>query len=124
MHWREDENTPTRLGDPTTTVRLGRIFDGQLAPWAEGGADHLWELSQVTVRTTRINGASDRYGAMISGAQTQMKDQGKYCVVVPLEERDGVWRGFALGPRGEIAVTYSSTTGLSTGEGENDESAI
>ena len=124
MHWREDESTPTRLGEPTTTVRLARILDGQLIPWAQDDADHLWELSQVTVRAARINGESDRYGPMIAVAKEQMRDHGKYCVVVPLEERDGVWRGFALGPRGEIAVTYSPTTGLSTGEGEMDESDL
>ena len=123
-HWREDESTPTRLGEPTTTVRLARIVDGQLLPWAQDDADHLWELSQVTVRAARINGESSRYGPMIAGAKAQMKDRGKYCVVVPLEERDGIWRGFALGPRGEIAVTYSPTTGLSTEEGKIDESDL
>jgi len=123
-HWREDESTPTRLGEPTTTVRLARIVGGQLIPWAQDDADHLWELSQVTVRAARINGESDRYGPMIAVAKAQMKDRGKYCVVVPLEERDGVWRGFALGPRGEITITYSPTTGLSTGEGEMDESDL
>jgi CRISPR-associated endonuclease/helicase Cas3 len=123
-HWREDESTPTRLGEPTTTVRLARILDGQLIPWAQDDAYHLWELSQVTVRAARINGESDRYGPMIAAAKAQMKDRGKYCVVVPLEERDGIWRGFALGSRGEIAVAYSPTTGLSTGEGEIDESDL
>jgi CRISPR-associated endonuclease/helicase Cas3 len=124
MHWREDESTPTRLGEPTTTVRLARILAGQLIPWAQDDADHLWELSQVTVRAAQINGESDRYGPMIAVAKAQTKDRGKYSVVIPLEERDGVWRGFALGPREEIAVTYSPTTGLSTGEGEIDESDL
>jgi CRISPR-associated endonuclease/helicase Cas3 len=118
-HWREDESTPTRLGEPTTIVRLARIVDGQLIPWAQDDVDHPWELSQVTVRAARINGESDRYGPMIAAAKERMRDRGKYCVVVPLEECDGVWRGFALGLRGEIAVTYSPTIGLSTGEGGN-----
>jgi CRISPR-associated endonuclease/helicase Cas3 len=122
MHWREDESTPTRLGEPTTTVRLARIMDGQLVPWAQGDADHLWELSQVTVRAASINGESDRYGSIITAAKAQMKDHGKYCVVVPLEAYSGAWQGFALGPRGEIAVTYSPTIGLSSGEGKIDES--
>jgi CRISPR-associated endonuclease/helicase Cas3 len=123
-HWREDESTPTRLGEPTTTVRLARILDGQLIPWAQDDTDHLWELSQVTVRAARINGESERYGPMIAVAKAQMKDHGKYGVVVPLEERHGVWRGFALGPRGEITVTYSPITGLSIGEGGIDESDL
>lgn len=124
MHWRDDESTPTRLGDPTTTVRLARVSESRLIPWAEGNADHAWELSQVTVRATRIQGESHRYGSMIAAAKEQMKDRGKYCVVVPLEENAGVWRGYALGRRGEIAVTYSPKTGLSTGEEETDESDL
>jgi CRISPR-associated endonuclease/helicase Cas3 len=124
MHWRDDENTPTRLGEPTTTVRLARIVDGQLIPWAKNDVEHLWELSQVTVRATQIQGESERYGPMIAAAKEAMKDRGKYCVVVPLAERDGVWIGFALGPHGEIAVTYSSMTGLSTGGGASDESDL
>ena len=51
-----------------------------------------------------------------------MKDRGKYCVVVPLEEHDGVWRGYALGPRGEITVTYSPKIGLSIEGVSSDES--
>jgi CRISPR-associated endonuclease/helicase Cas3 len=124
MHWREDENTPTRLGDPTTTVRLARVLDGQLVPWAKDNVDHAWELSQVIVRAVRINGESDRYGSMIAAAKAQMKDRGKYCVIVPLEEYHGIWRGGALSPRGEIAVAYSPITGLSIGEGESDESDL
>jgi CRISPR-associated endonuclease/helicase Cas3 len=124
MHWREDENTPTRLGEPTITVRLARILGGQLVPWAEDDANHPWELSQVTVRAASINGESDRYGSMITAAKERMRDRGRYCVVVPLEERDGVWRGFALGSRGEIAVTYSPITGLDTGKAEIDESDL
>jgi CRISPR-associated endonuclease/helicase Cas3 len=124
MHWRDDENTPTRLGEPTMTVRLARLVDGQIRPWAEDHVEHLWELSQVTVRATQIQGQSERYEPMIASAQEGMRDRGKYCVVVPLEERDGVWRGFAVDPRGEIAVTYSNTTGLSTGGGESNESDL
>lgn len=123
-HWREDENTPTRLGEPTTAVRLARILGGKLIPWAQDNVAHVWELSQVTVRAVRIHGESERYGPMIAVAKAQMKDRGKYCVVIPLEERDGVWQGFALSPRGEIAVTYSPITGLSTGEGEMHESDL
>ena len=124
MHWRDDENTPTRLGEPTTTVRLARIVDGQLIPWAKNDVEHLWELSQVTVRATQIQGESERYGPMVAAAKEGMRDRGKYCVVVPLAERDGVWTGFALGPHGEIAVTYSSITGLSTGGAASDESDL
>jgi hypothetical protein len=98
--------------------------DGHLVPLAQGNADHLWELSQVTVRAALINGESNRYEPMIAAAKEWMRDRGKYCVVVPLEEQDGIWRGFAHSPRGEITVTYSPTTGLSTGEGAVDESDL
>jgi hypothetical protein len=121
-HWHEEERTPTRLGEPTSLVRLARISAGQLRPWAEDVTDHAWELSQVSVLATRIKEESDRYGPMIATAKEQMKDRGKYCVVVPLEEHNGVWRGYALGPRGEVVVIYSPATGLIIEGGKADES--
>lgn len=120
--WHEDERTPTRLGEPTTLVRLARVSADQLVPWAKDASDHLWELSQVSVLAKRLNGECDRYGSIIAAAKEQMKDRGKYCVVVPLEEHNGVWRGSAAGPRGEIVVIYSSTTGLIIEGGKADES--
>ncbi|HYN82208.1 MAG TPA: hypothetical protein VES88_11945, partial [Gemmatimonadaceae bacterium] len=92
-HWHEEERTPTRLGEPTTLVRLARVSAGHLVPWAEDASDHAWELSQVSVLAKRLSGECDRYGSMIAAAKEQMKDRGKYCVVVPLEEHNGVWRG-------------------------------
>jgi CRISPR-associated endonuclease/helicase Cas3 len=121
-HWHEEEKTPTRLGEPTTLVRLARVLAGQLVPWAEDASDHAWELSQVSVLAKRLNRQCDRYGAMITAAKEQMKDQGKYSVVVPLEEHNGVWRGYALGPRAEITVTYSPKIGLSIEGVSADES--
>jgi len=93
-------------------------------PWAEENSGHSWELSQVTVREAQIKAESDRDGALIPAAKQHMRDHGKFCVVVPLEERDGLWRGFALGPHGEITVTYSPRTGLDTGKGDADESDL
>ena len=121
MHWREDEIRLPGLAN-LQTVRLARVSAGQLIPWAKDASDHAWELSQVAVLAKRLNGECDRYGSMIAAVKEQMKDRGKYCVVVPLEEYHGVWRGYALGPRGEIVVTYSPTTGLIIEGGKADES--
>ena len=103
-------------------MRLARVLAGQLVPWAEDASDHAWELSQVSVLAKRLNGECDQNGSIIATAKEQMKDRGKYCVVVPLEEHAGVWRGYALGPRGEITVTYSPKTGLSIEGVSSDES--
>lgn len=124
LHWHDDEHTPTRLGDPTTTVRLARFVDGQLTPWAMDATAHAWELSQVSVRTTLVDGESERYGAVLATAKDRMPDRGKYSVLVPLVAGlDGVWHGWARNARGDVLVTYSPLTGLQT-EGETqDESA-
>jgi len=42
-----------------------------------------------------------------------MPDYGKHCVVVPLEQRGGVWVGRALNERNEgVEVTYDARFGL------------
>ncbi|MDZ5649992.1 CRISPR-associated helicase Cas3' [Nitrospirillum sp. BR 11828] len=56
--WDSDIETPTRLGDPTLTLRLARWHDGVLTPWwreAPGAGGHegghrTWRLSELTVR--------------------------------------------------------------------------
>lgn len=55
--WESDTRTPTRLGDPTRTLRLAR-WDGQrLAPWRaieNGDTRTAWRLSEVSVLAIRV----------------------------------------------------------------------
>ena len=55
--WAADTHTPTRLGDPTRTLRLAR-WDGQrLVPWhavENGDTRKAWRLSEVSVLAIRV----------------------------------------------------------------------
>ncbi len=49
--WDSDTRTPTRLEDePQVTLRLARVADGRVVPWANDAApEHAWALSEVRV---------------------------------------------------------------------------
>ena len=47
--WWDEAKTPTRLGEPTTTVYLARWSNNQLKPWSEG--EMAWQQSAVQIRT-------------------------------------------------------------------------
>ncbi len=59
--WESETRTPTRLEDrPTVTLRLARVRDGDVVPYAEGaniddaGSRRSWALSEVNVAKYRI----------------------------------------------------------------------
>lgn len=56
--WASDTRTPTRLGDPTRTLRLAQ-WDGQrLIPWRairDGDLRRAWRLSEVSVLAIRVD---------------------------------------------------------------------
>ena len=128
--WFDDTRTPTRLGEPTTTVRLGKMVDGRVLPWADG--DGAWQRSEVSVREHKLAAGPDwekmaaqkkdddarKLGEAALEAIRAMPDDGAWSVLVVLEEDDGrpdVWRGEAVGGDGKpVTVTYSEATGLST----------
>ena len=113
-HWQDDAYAPTRLGEPTVSVRLAKWDGERLIPWAEGDPRHTWQLSQLTVRRTRVAGEAPGLSASaLEGVRATMPDRGKHCVVVPLEQRGGVWVGRALNERNEgVEVTYDARFGL------------
>jgi CRISPR-associated endonuclease/helicase Cas3 len=113
-HWQDDAYAPTRLGEPTVTVRLAKWDGRSLIPWAEGDRRHAWQLSQVTVRRTRIAGEAPGLSASaLEAVRDTMPDHGKYCVVVALEQRSGVWVGRAVNAKNEeVGVTYAARFGL------------
>jgi CRISPR-associated endonuclease/helicase Cas3 len=129
--WRREENAPTRLGEPTATIRLARCqSDGDLVPWASG--DHPWRRSQLRVRAALVGQEAVRDGRQrraAEAAKATMPDRGRWSVLVALrkDESDSgsptgegapeegvVWTGRARRADGTpVRVTYSATRGLS-----------
>jgi CRISPR-associated endonuclease/helicase Cas3 len=113
--WRREQSAPTRLGDPTTTVRLGRRINNQIMPWA-GEGDHAWRRSEVRVRATSV-AKEARHGAEqrqpVADAKETMPDEGRWSVLVVLEPDEGAWHGAARNAEGEpVQMFYSPTSGL------------
>jgi CRISPR-associated endonuclease/helicase Cas3 len=114
--WENDEHPPTRLGEPTVTLRLVRAANGLLAPW-HGDGRHAWERASLQVRRSLVAGETrdlpaERRQALDSLKRT-MPRQGCYSVVVVMTQEAGVWRGAAENLSGEVVeVTYSSRFGF------------
>ncbi len=123
-HWQDDAYAPTRLGEPTIMVRLGRWDGVRFTPWFSNDTGHDWELSQVSVRKSQIaKEDTDYLLEAVTVAKGNMPDKGEHCIVIPLVESDGKWLGQALNSKGaKVSIVYSSRTGLEITKGENHES--
>jgi CRISPR-associated endonuclease/helicase Cas3 len=124
LQWDDDADAPTRLGEKTVRVRLARLIDNKLAPWSQNDPRLDWALSELTVPRRLIAQESERSADIIAQSKAAMSDEGRYCLVIPLEQIDGEsWRGYARNLNGdEIVAVYSPVTGLSIEKGADDES--
>ncbi len=124
LQWDDDADAPTRLGEKTARIRLARLIEGKLEPWAQKDPRIDWALSELTVPRRLIAGESERHAGIMELAKSGMADEGRYCVLAPLATAEGGnWRGYARNLKGEeIVVVYSPETGLSIEKGADDES--
>ena len=120
-HWQSDERTPTRLGDETTTVRLGRRQNGCVVPWASDDQPHPWPRSELNVRAAKIADSdhSQVNADAVAAAEDAMPDNGKWSTLVVLhgpsknDHGELLWTGAARNADGDsVRVTYSETTGM------------
>jgi CRISPR-associated endonuclease/helicase Cas3 len=117
--WFEDTRTPTRLGDPSVTLRLGRLnADEQITPWADA-ANHPWRLSEVSVRASKVaelDPDATPAAAVLDAARASMPDKGKWNQLVPLtppSDEGGRWTCRIIDGRDTTRLlTYSSKLGL------------
>jgi len=113
QNWLDDDNAPTRLGKPTTMVRLGRWEEDQISPFYKSDSGHDWELSQIMVNKSWIAGEDSSDSAARVKAKTSMPDGGKQSVLIPMRFTEGKWVGKAKNTRGQIInVFYDSQMGL------------
>ena len=118
--WREDEVSPTRLGEPTVRLRLAKWDGSSLTPWSEDPSPAMsWSMSEVSVPDWRVSGgivAGDRtLKDALSAATEAMPDRCRWSLLIPLVLADGgLWKATVLRKDGkESVLLYSSDSGLS-----------
>lgn len=115
--WWDEAKTPTRLGEPTTTVYLAKWKDDKLLPWSDD-EKHAWPLSTISMRTHWIAAeapASDfTQDAIEQFKSDNLPAQGKWSVLLPLRQgTDQQWHGTALSENKQtVHFVYSHQFGL------------
>ncbi|MBF0213538.1 MAG: CRISPR-associated helicase Cas3' [Magnetococcales bacterium] len=115
--WWSEANTPTRLGEPESTLRLARWNEqsGTLTPWCAGSMP--WELSQVKMRRCHAQAEAvweDRLSAAVRALRQEWKDGGRWILMLPMmPESDGWWRGPVVNEAGKtVWLCYHACLGL------------
>ena len=116
--WAADEHTPTRLGDPTVTVRLAKYADdGRLVSWFHDRENPVrnWPLSEVSIRAARISGVVEdaESAADLALLRAHWPEWDRETLVLVLRPvGEGIWLGRVLDRDGAPRdVSYSRTTG-------------
>ncbi len=114
--WWDEANTPTRLGDPMTTVYLARWEDGQLTPWWGQGMTG-WMQSSVSLRQSLVY-ETGRYDeipdSVIESARETLPGKGRWGVLLPLvRASEGWWKGRAVTKSGQrVELQYNGYEGI------------
>ena len=119
--WLPETSTPTRLGEPTSTLRLGVITTNrrgqeQLVPLAKLGSDR-WGMSEVNIRASLVSGEDPdgRVAKLVQRARRIMPDRGRYVIIIALEKdpATGIYSGAARDASNKpVDVTYQTGVGL------------
>jgi CRISPR-associated endonuclease/helicase Cas3 len=115
--WTSDTITPTRLGEPVTVFRLGRIDGDRIVPWCEAdGPARSWALSEVSLRSKVANDVPNQIGAMakmIAAAKAEWPKWEQEQPLLLLEADGDGWRGEVNTPdKGKRVVLYDIAIGL------------
>lgn len=113
--WADEARTPTRLGDPSVTIRLGRWQDGAISPWRNQETD-AWPLSELkiaarlfsepVVEDSELQKALDEVRASWPRAIRHME-------ILPFTNIEGCWVATAHDAKGRlVAFEYSPIVGL------------
>ena len=115
--WDSDVRTPTRLSNDSMRIRLGRIVNGVVLPWAEAeGPWRSWALSEVSVRVGRISGedSDPAIASAVASAKARWPEAEREVPLIALQQEGSTWRGQGRNPRGQaVQVRYDRDIGLS-----------
>jgi CRISPR-associated endonuclease/helicase Cas3 len=124
--WSSEAKTPTRLGEPTVTLRLAQVAERGARAWiADDAGRPDWQLSQLSVAlrlVARPTAEDELTRRALEATQPFLADD----VVTVLLRRDGeVWTGRAIAERRRgdevqdvsVRLVYSDRYGLDVREG-------
>ncbi len=98
IDWWADAQTPSRLGEASSTVTLARWVDGRLRPWVDG--THGWAYSSLRMAERLIAAnapARDaKQQAVLNSTLAELPAQGRWTVLLPLSLTAHGWIGEAL----------------------------
>lgn len=125
--WSDEARTPTRLGEPTTIVRLATVDgEGRARAWCSNQRPGLmWPLSQVSVARRLVSGPAPEDEALRLALEETQPFVGDDTATVLLREgEDGAWRGAAVAERWRgdavsvvpVRIVYSKRLGLEVRE--------
>ncbi|MCF8040175.1 MAG: CRISPR-associated helicase Cas3' [Desulfohalobiaceae bacterium] len=117
--WVEDTVSPTRLGEPTVTFRLGVYDQGAIKPWCDADTRaKAWGLSEFRVMAYRLSDAGEPENEQEKRAREkaieEMPDKGKFSVLLPIKTAgNGQWLGKGLNENlEELEIVYDPVQGL------------
>ncbi len=101
IDWWSEAQTPSRLGDASSSVALARWVDGRLQPWVDRPERrHGWAYSSLRVAERLIAATAPMTDplrqAALDAALAELPAQGRWTVLLPLEHSAAGWVGEAL----------------------------
>ncbi|MEQ1712483.1 MAG: CRISPR-associated helicase Cas3', partial [Hyphomicrobium sp.] len=114
--WSRDTVTPTRLGDPVTVFRLGRVENGTVVPWyPDANPARAWALSEASLSSRKATGVPKLDAAgerRIAAAKAGWPAWEQDMPLLVLEHDDGGWRGRSERLGVSQIVGYSPIRGI------------
>ena len=115
--WADESMTPTRLGEPTITIRLGRWQDGKLIPWYKHKTN-AWPLSELKIYARLFSEACIEKPEMqeaLENLRAGWPKAMRHIHFLPLCIHDGRWLAAVRDAGGRITqFEYSPVVGLRT----------
>ncbi|MCV0369523.1 CRISPR-associated helicase Cas3' [Filomicrobium sp.] len=115
--WTRDTITQTRLGDPITVFRLGRIEGGAIIPWYSNEKLMLaWALSEVSLSCKKATGVPEamdlRQAQSIAAAKAHWPEWERQIPLLVLEPQGEGWAGRVVKDTDEVLAFYDRRIGL------------
>ena len=118
-HWTSDTITPTRLGDPVTVFRLGRIEGDRIVPLCaadDGDLRRSWALSEVSLSRRKATGVPTpvpEMARLVEAAKASWSEWEREQPLLLLDRDGDGWCG-AVAKTGDIdkIASYHARIGL------------